>query len=107
MRATLEDVREALGERQVAVARELTKLHEEIWRGTVSDALAHFEEPRGEFTLVIEGGAPPEATDAASLEAAMGELRASGARAKDAIASLAERFALSRREAYRLWHAHA
>ena len=107
VRATLEDVREALGERQVAVARELTKLHEEIWRGTVSDALAHFEEPRGEFTLVIEGGAPPEATDAASLEAAMGELRASGARAKDAIASLAERFALSRREAYRLWHAHA
>lgn len=105
VRATLADARDALGERRVAVARELTKLHEEIWRGTVSEALAHFEDPRGEFTLVIEGGPAAEAADAVSVEAAVGELRASGARAKDAIAALCQRFGLSRREAYRLWHA--
>ncbi|HEX5478919.1 MAG TPA: 16S rRNA (cytidine(1402)-2'-O)-methyltransferase [Dehalococcoidia bacterium] len=105
VRATLEDVRAALGERRVAAARELTKLHEEIWRGTVSEALAHFAEPRGEFTLVIAGGPPAEAADAASVNAVIGELRASGTRAKDAIAVLSERFGLSRREAYRLWHA--
>jgi 16S rRNA (cytidine1402-2'-O)-methyltransferase len=45
--------------RRVVVTRELTKLHEEIWRGTVQDAADHWAstEPRGEFTLVIEGAA--------------------------------------------------
>ncbi len=53
----LQDLFEVLGDRQIAVARELTKLHEEILRGTLSQALAHFqaEAPRGEFTLVIAG----------------------------------------------------
>ena len=56
--ATLEDARTALGDRQIVVCRELTKLYEEIWRGTLTEAVAHFASPRGEFTLVIEGGAP-------------------------------------------------
>jgi 16S rRNA (cytidine1402-2'-O)-methyltransferase len=53
----LADLESVLGDRPVAVARELTKLHEEIWRGTVSGAREHFtqNEPRGEFTLVIGG----------------------------------------------------
>jgi len=47
----------SLGNRQIAVARELTKVHEEIWRGSVSAALEYFtrNEPRGEFTLVVAG----------------------------------------------------
>lgn len=55
--AALADLLTALGDRQIAAARELTKLHEEIWRGTVSGAREHFaaHEPRGEFTLVVEG----------------------------------------------------
>jgi 16S rRNA (cytidine1402-2'-O)-methyltransferase len=55
--AALADLESVLGDRPVAVARELTKLHEEIWRGTVSGAREHFtqNEPRGEFTLVIGG----------------------------------------------------
>lgn len=55
--AALADLLTALGDRQMAAARELTKLHEEIWRGTVSGARDHFtvHEPRGEFTLVVEG----------------------------------------------------
>ncbi len=60
LRDTLRDLAEILGaERPLVVARELTKLHEEIWRGTVEQARAHFTaiEPKGEFTLVI-GGAP-------------------------------------------------
>lgn len=55
--ASLEDLAAVLGNRQVAVARELTKLYEEVFRGKLEEAQAHFEAqpPRGEFTLVIEG----------------------------------------------------
>jgi 16S rRNA (cytidine1402-2'-O)-methyltransferase len=57
LQAALADIQAELGNRQMAVARELTKLHEEIVRGTVSQAIAHFEgkPPRGEITLVIAG----------------------------------------------------
>ncbi|MGA2367328.1 MAG: 16S rRNA (cytidine(1402)-2'-O)-methyltransferase [Dehalococcoidia bacterium] len=53
--ATLQAILDALGDRNIAVCRELTKLHEEVFRGTVSEAARHFAKPRGEFTLVIEG----------------------------------------------------
>jgi 16S rRNA (cytidine1402-2'-O)-methyltransferase len=54
----LEDLQAYLGDRQVSVARELTKLHEEIFRGALSETREHFsiQPPRGEFTLVLEGG---------------------------------------------------
>ena len=60
--AALADLRMVLGDRQVAVARELTKLHEQIWRGTLEGALTYFEQedPRGEFTLVVAGSGPAE-----------------------------------------------
>jgi 16S rRNA (cytidine1402-2'-O)-methyltransferase len=53
----LEDLQASLGDRQIAIARELTKVHEEIWRGSISGGREHFtqNEPRGEFTLVIAG----------------------------------------------------
>jgi len=54
---SLSDLEAALGERQIAIGRELTKLHEEIFRGSVIEARQHFiqQPPRGEFTLVIAG----------------------------------------------------
>ncbi len=51
----LTDIGEILGDRRVSVCRELTKVHEEIFRGRVSQAREHFAQPRGEFSLVIEG----------------------------------------------------
>ncbi|HEY4712035.1 MAG TPA: 16S rRNA (cytidine(1402)-2'-O)-methyltransferase [Dehalococcoidia bacterium] len=51
----LRDIEEILGNRRLSVCRELTKVHEEIFRGRVSQAREHFVEPRGEFSLVIEG----------------------------------------------------
>lgn len=51
----LSDIEEILGDRRLSVCRELTKVHEEIFRGRVSQAREHFVEPRGEFSLVIEG----------------------------------------------------
>ncbi|MCX6013952.1 MAG: 16S rRNA (cytidine(1402)-2'-O)-methyltransferase [Chloroflexi bacterium] len=53
--ASLGAIRDVLGDRQIAVCRELTKLYEEIFRGTITEALEHFKKPKGEFTLVIEG----------------------------------------------------
>jgi 16S rRNA (cytidine1402-2'-O)-methyltransferase len=55
LREALSDIEEILGDRRLSVCRELTKVHEEIFRGRVSQAREHFVEPRGEFSLVIEG----------------------------------------------------
>jgi 16S rRNA (cytidine1402-2'-O)-methyltransferase len=60
--AGLADLEACLGDRQIAIARELTKFHEEIWRGMISAARVHFtmNEPLGEFTLVVEGATKKE-----------------------------------------------
>ncbi len=55
LRKALSDIEEILGDRRLSVCRELTKVHEEIFRGRVSQAREHFSEPRGEFSLAIEG----------------------------------------------------
>jgi 16S rRNA (cytidine1402-2'-O)-methyltransferase len=104
--ATLEDTLDVLGDRAIAVCRELTKLHEEIWRGTVSGAREHFTTPRGEFTLVVAGAAlhPPTRPDLAEVEDAVREMRSAGVTSREGVAAVAERFAISRRDAYRLWH---
>lgn len=103
LRRALEDIRAALGERRIAVCRELTKLHEEIFRGTLSEAIEHFAEPRGEFTLVVEGAPEPaaEATDD-DLRAELRRLRMLGASARDAAAEVTRRTGVSRRRVYAL-----
>ncbi len=102
--ATLQDIQTVLGERPVAVCRELTKLHEEVFRGTAVEALAHFTNPRGEFTLVLGGATEAKeagsATDAAQL---LRDLRAQGLTAKQALAVALPRTGLPRRELYKLW----
>jgi 16S rRNA (cytidine1402-2'-O)-methyltransferase len=55
LKEALTDIEEILGNRRLSVCRELTKIHEEIFRSRVSQAREHFTEPRGEFSLVIEG----------------------------------------------------
>ena len=103
LRRALEDIRAALGERRIAVCRELTKLHEEIFRGTLSEAIEHFAEPRGEFTLVVEGAPEPaaEATDD-DLRAELRRLRTLGASPRDAAAEVARRTGVARRRVYAL-----
>jgi 16S rRNA (cytidine1402-2'-O)-methyltransferase len=65
LREALADCFFTLGDRPLAAARELTKIHEEIYRGRISQAMEHFRQPRGEFTLVIGGASPtePQLTD--------------------------------------------
>jgi 16S rRNA (cytidine1402-2'-O)-methyltransferase len=103
--ASLVDLMAVLGDRHIAVCRELTKLHEEVFRGPISEALAHFGEPRGEFTLVIEGalagqGAPPDET---AVRGELRRLQQQGMGARRAVDEVALRFGLPRRKAYRLW----
>ncbi len=50
---TVSDMKDVLGDIDIVVARELTKIHEEIWRGTISEALKHFSNPQGEFVLLL------------------------------------------------------
>jgi 16S rRNA (cytidine1402-2'-O)-methyltransferase len=101
--ATLEDILNVLGDRRIAVCRELTKIHEEIFRGVVSEARAHFDQPRGEFTLVIAGREEVERRLTDEVEQELGRLRRSGVTAREAVASLARETGLSRRELYRAW----
>ena len=106
LRIALEDVLDVMGDRRIAICREMTKLHEEVFRSSVSEALEHFQEPRGEFTLVIEGGSggPDNGPDReARARELLARSRATGARAKDAVARAAEETGLSKRAVYRLW----
>lgn len=102
---TLADLVEACGAgRRVAVARELTKLHEEVWRGTLADALAWATErqPPGEIVVVLDGAPePPPPDDDALVSALRGEI-AAGASPRDAAAAVASAYGVPRRRAYEL-----
>jgi 16S rRNA (cytidine1402-2'-O)-methyltransferase len=102
---TLEDLVETLGvDRRVAVARELTKLHEEVVRGTLADAIewASREAPRGEHVLVIDGA--PEPADASDDEvlSAVREALGRGLSARDAASEVARALGVPKRRAYSL-----
>ena len=102
---TLEDLLEALGDRPAALCRELTKLHEETIRTTLSQAVARYgeEPPRGEFVLVVGGAPEAEAAPAVTLEEGVQQVlrrRAEGMRLKDAAKAVAEETGLSKNELY-------
>ena len=102
--AALGDILEILGNRKLTVCRELTKIHEEIFRGTISEAIKHFSEPKGEFTLVIEGKGNkdrPVLTEA--VEKQLHELYLTGATARDAVSVVANETGLSKKALYQAW----
>ena len=102
--ATLGDILSVLGDRRVAACRELTKVHEEVFRGRVSQALAHFTQPRGEFTLIIGGEEEREKPGlTGDIELRLRQMRLSGATRREAVSSLARETGLSRRELYQAW----
>ena len=101
--SSLSDMAQVLGNRRIAIARELTKIHEEIFRGTVEEAMEHFRQPRGEFTLVIEGR-KEEAEESLLTPKIEKELRSlidEGIAAKEIVARLSPTTGLSRKELYR------
>jgi 16S rRNA (cytidine1402-2'-O)-methyltransferase len=104
----LEDLHAELGDRPIAVTRELTKRHEQQVGPCVSAALEHFRhnQPQGEFTIVLGGAAtetvpPPSEAD---LQTALSALLASGLSRSDAARQLAQETGMARRELYALLH---
>ncbi len=108
--AALADLEEVLGDRRAAAARELTKRHEEVVRGRISEIRSRFQTqpPRGEFTLVIgppDSGLPlPEGrATGEALEELAGKLRSQGVSGREAVRRLQEATGASRRDAYQAW----
>ena len=124
LRPALHDIALIFGARPIAVCRELTKWHEEVFRGTAQEALEHFDAPRGEFTLVIagaaaqlpgqpgggesggqpmDGGSDDDADDDNRIRRFLLERRAAGVRARDAVSQAATLLDAPRNRVYRIW----
>jgi len=101
VRSTLADLCAAAGaDRRVVVARELTKLHEEVWRGTLGEAAARPDEPRGEYVLVLSGAPPPEPAAEELIESSLLDELARGAPRRDAVATVAAALGVPKRRVY-------
>lgn len=107
---TLEYLKENLGDRKIAVCRELTKLHEEIYRGRISESIEFFVEnrPRGEFVLVIEGKSDEDIKaerealwSDLSIEEHLIKVIESGVDKKEAIKLVAKERGLAKKEVYK------
>ena len=115
LRATLTDLELIFGDRQLAVCREITKRHEEVFRGTASEGLEHFDLPRGEVVIVIQGrvidntllsdteSAGAQANQEKEIRQRLIRLKQDGIRAKEAVASVAEYSGLPNNRVYRIW----
>ena len=103
VRQTVGDLAAAAGAlRRVALVRELTKLHEDVWRGTLAGAVDHLEakEPRGEYVVVLDGAPPAAPAEEGDVEAALRARLAAGADKKVAIAEVAAELAVPKRLVY-------
>ena len=102
--AALDDMLLVLGDRKIAICRELTKIHEEVFRGRISQAIEHFAQPKGEFTLVINGNkkeTKPQLTP--DIEQQLHNMRQSGLTTKEVVAKVASETGLSKKELYQAW----
>lgn len=104
LKETLADMHAVLGDREVAVARELTKVHEEIIRGSLGDVRERFEqqEPRGELVIVVAGRQETPGVDWEELLAEVRELEQQGWRRSMAVREVAKNHGVAKRDLYRL-----
>ena len=99
----LEDAAQTLGDRRVVVAREMTKVYEEVYRGTITEVLDQLgeEEIKGEVTVILEGcPLPPKAEASSIVEALKYYSRDRGLSMKESVGRVAEELGVSRREVY-------
>jgi len=103
IRATVRDLTEALGDdRRVAIGRELTKVHEEVWRGTLGEAAVRMAtvDPRGEYVLVLAPASAPEPAGEDEVAQALRSELAGGATRRDAVAAVSSSLGVPRRLVY-------
>lgn len=101
---TVSELAKVLGpDRRIVLARELTKRYEEIWRGTLAEAVDHTEsvQPRGEYVLVIEGASPREVSEDELLSALRAELD-TGVSRRDAVTVVTQMTGAKKRQVYDL-----
>ena len=102
---TLADLLEVCGAtRRVVLARELTKLHEELWQGSLGSAVERCArvEPRGEYVVVLDGAPEPAPADDDAIRAALAEARGAGVTTRDAVSKVAAALGVPRRRVYDL-----
>lgn len=104
VRDTLSDMREILGDRAALVGRELTKVHEELLRGTLSELAERLDRdaPRGEFVIVVAGRGETPEVDEELLRAEAAKLLRTGRKANDVAKLMAQTFPLAKRDAYEM-----
>ena len=102
---TLKDLCQHLGEdRLVAVVRELTKIHEEVWRGSLKRAVEHYGSPtKGEVVIVVEGSNYESTIPDEHILKVLRDAKNSGLSAKDASSQIAGQLGVSRRRVYKLY----
>jgi 16S rRNA (cytidine1402-2'-O)-methyltransferase len=103
VRQTVADLARAAGDlRRVALVRELTKLHEEIWRGTLGAAVEHLgsKQPRGEYVVVLDGAPPAEPAGESEVEDALRARLDAGTDKRTAIAEVTEALGVPKRLVY-------
>jgi 16S rRNA (cytidine1402-2'-O)-methyltransferase len=103
LHALLGDILAVMGDRQVAVARELTKLHEEVVRGRITEVRARMGDapPKGEVVVVLEGATEPATVDMDSCVAEAADLVAGGMKKREAARAVADRYGVSANDLYR------
>lgn len=101
---TLEIILEVLGDRKICLARELTKLHEEFIRGSVSEVMAQIDIIKGEFVLVVEASQEDDSISSDDLHALIDERIAQGESVSRAISSVAKASGISKNELYASYH---
>lgn len=104
LKETLNDMLEIFGDRDIVIAREVTKVHEEFLRGSVRDLISRLAERelRGEITIVVRGSLAEAAVSESVLKTEIRRLKNQGMRVKEIAEVLGERFGYSKREIYRL-----
>ena len=104
LRESLSAMQQILGDRQIVVAREVSKVHEEFLRGTVSEVIGRLvdREVKGEITIVIHGSTGEAQVSQPQLSAEIGRLISAGTGVKEIAELLGDRHGLAKREVYRL-----
>lgn len=100
---SLKDMLAIMGNRKIAICRELTKIHEEIYRGDLQGAIEHFLHPKGEFTIIIEGNRDKIEYDNNKIISDIARLIADGMSTREAIKKLNLNTGISRKIIYNMW----